>query len=98
MNSATLDVVNSPVEKMLFNTKEIWGILNLRSVGYYKIKHGVLQQSLSKYFRFESAYVLCELLNKFVNTLKKEKEESDDKFFLVGQRLWKEKNMSDKRY
>ena len=56
------------------------GILDLRLIGYYKIKQGILQQNLSKYYRFESAEVLCEQFNKFINTLKKEKEEVKDKY------------------
>ena len=32
---------------------EALGILDLRSLGYYKIKQGKLQQNLSKYYRFE---------------------------------------------
>ena len=46
----------------------------MRSLGYYKIKHGILQQNLSRYYRFEEAEKLCEYFNKFVNTLKREKE------------------------
>ena len=56
------------------------GILDLRSIGYYNIKHGILQLNLSKYYRFESADILCEHFNKFINTLKKEKEEMKDKY------------------
>ena len=51
------------------------GILDLRSLGYYKIKKGILQQNLSKYYRFKSADTLCEIFNKFKNTLKKERKE-----------------------
>ena len=51
------------------------GILDLRSLGYYKIKKGILQQNLSKYYRFKRADIQCELLNKFINTLKKERQE-----------------------
>ena len=47
----------------------------MRSLGYYKIKQGILQQKLSKYYRFEKAEKLCEYLNKFVNILKKEREQ-----------------------
>ena len=50
------------------------GILNLRLIGYYKIKQGVLQQNLSKYNRFKSADTLCEQFNKIVNTLKRRKK------------------------
>ena len=44
-NMATLDVTNNTLDTVIFNPKEILGILNLRSVGYYKIRQGVLQQS-----------------------------------------------------
>ena len=57
------------------------GILDLRALGYYKIKQGILQQNLSKYYRFELADVLCEQFNKFINTLKKErKDETQEKY------------------
>ena len=45
------------------------GIVDLRSLGYYKIKQGILQQNLSKYYRFERADRLCECFNIFVNML-----------------------------
>ena len=44
-------------------------------MGYYKIKQGILQQNVSKYYRFEKAERLCKCFNKFVNTLKKEREQ-----------------------
>ena len=52
------------------------GIVDLRSLGYYNFKEGILQQNLSRYFRFERAEKLCEYFNNLVNTLKKEREES----------------------
>ena len=55
------------------------GILDLRSIRYYKIKQGILLQNLSTYYRFESTDILCEQFNKLINTLKKEKEETKDK-------------------
>ena len=51
------------------------GIIDMRSLGYYKIKQGILQQNLSRYYRFEKAEKLCEYFNKFVNTLQKEREQ-----------------------
>ena len=47
------------------------GIVDLRLLGYYKIKQGILQQILSKYYRFERADTLCGYFNKFVNALKR---------------------------
>ena len=53
-NHASLDVVNNAQETVIFDPNQILGILDLRSLGYYKIKHGVLLQNLSKYYHFES--------------------------------------------
>ena len=50
---ATLDVSNSSLETLIFNPREIIDILDLISVGYYKIKQGILKQNLSKYYRFK---------------------------------------------
>ena len=48
-NLAILDVTNSSLDTVIFNPKEVLGILDLRSLGYYKRKQGILQQNLSKY-------------------------------------------------
>ena len=58
------------------------GIIDLGLLGYYKIKQGILQQNLSKYYRFEKAEKFCEYFNKFGNTLKKEREQKlpEDKY------------------
>ena len=50
------------------------GILDLRSLGYYKLRQGVLQQILSKCYHFESADRLCEEFNTLVLELKKGKK------------------------
>ena len=34
-----------------------------------------MQQNLSRYYRFEKAEKLCEYFNKFVNTLKQDREQ-----------------------
>ena len=68
-NKATLDITNKGTNTMIFEPEEMIGIINLRSLGYYKIKQGILQQNLSRYYRFERAERLCEYLNNFVNTL-----------------------------
>ena len=77
---ATLDVAYNSLGMVILDPKEMLGILDLRSVGYYKIKQGILLPNLSRYYRFESADILCEQFNKFVNTLKKEKEETKEKY------------------
>ena len=59
-NTAILDVMNSSLEILILTPKEALGILDLRPLGYYMIKLGVLQQNLSKYYEFESAEKLCD--------------------------------------
>ena len=52
------------------------GIVDIRSLGYYKIKQGILQQNSSRYYGFEEAGNLCEYFNKFIDTLKKDREQT----------------------
>ena len=54
-NRAMFKVTNSTHETMTFDPKEMLGIVDSRSLGYYKIKQGVLQQNLSCMYHFESA-------------------------------------------
>ena len=74
-NKAILDIVNKGTETMIFKPEEMIGVIDLRSLGYYKIKQGILQQNLSRYYKFEKAEKLCKYFNKFVNKLKKEREQ-----------------------
>ena len=50
---AMLDITNNTRETIVFDKKTSIGILDLRSLGYYKIKQGVLEQNLDKYYQFE---------------------------------------------
>ena len=72
-NKAVLDIKNTGKETMFLKPKEMIEIVDIRFLGYYKIKQGILQQNLNRYYRFEEATKLCEYLNKFVDTLKKER-------------------------
>ena len=67
---------------MIFKPEEMIGFIDLRSLGYYKIKQRILQQNMSRYYKFEKADKLCEYFNKFVNTLMKEREQksSEDRY------------------
>ena len=79
-NRVTLNVTNNTQEVVTFDPKEMIGVLDLRCLGYYKIRQGVPQQNLNKYYHFETADAVCNQFNKFVNTLKKEKEQSKEKY------------------
>ena len=51
-NRALFKVTNNTHEMVTFDPKEILGIVDMRSLGYYKIKQGVLQQNLSCMYHF----------------------------------------------
>ena len=75
-SKAILDIKNTGKDTMILRPEEMTGIIDIRSLGYYKINQGILQQNWSKYYRFEKAEKLCEYFNKFVNTLKREREQT----------------------
>ena len=77
-NSAMLDIGNNGLDTIILKPDDMLEILDLRSLGFYKIKQCILPQNLRKYYRFE-ADTLCEYFNKFINTLKKEKEQEEAK-------------------
>ena len=74
-NKAILEIMNKEKDTMILRPGEMIGIIDMRSLGYYKIKEGILQQNLSRYYRFEKAEKLCEYFKKFTNTLQKEREQ-----------------------
>ena len=59
--------------------KEVLGVIDLRSLGYYKIKQGILLQNLSKNCIFEKAHTLCIQLDRFIDTIKKERQQEESK-------------------
>ena len=75
-NKEILDIKNTGKDTMILRPDEMIGIIDIRSLGYYKIKQGIFQQNLSKYYTFKKAEKLCEYFNKFVNTLKRERDQT----------------------
>ena len=75
-NRVTLKIINDTIESMTFDKTEMIGILDLRYLSYYKIKQDVLQQN----YHFESAEDICNQFNRFVILLKKEEENSKEKY------------------
>ena len=96
--SAMLDIANNDLDTIILKPEEMLGILDLKSLGYNKIKHGILQQNLSKYYRFEKADTICEYFNKFINTLKKEKEQEDTKEYYPWSNPSNERKYMTKKY
>ena len=74
-NKAILDIIDKGKDTMILRPEEMIGILDMRSLWYYKIKQSILQQNLSRYYRFKKAEKLCEYFNNFVNTMKKDREQ-----------------------
>ena len=96
-NKAVLDIKNAGKDTMILNPKEMIVIVDIRSLGYYKIKQGILQQNLSKYYRFDEAGKLCKYFNKFIDTFKRDREQTT----LIDKYPWlspddKRRNMTDR--
>ena len=51
------------------------GIVDLRSLGFYKIKQEVLQEHLGRHYHFELADDVCDQYNRFVNLMRKRRRE-----------------------
>ena len=59
-NAAMLDIANNGSGTIISEPDEMLGILDLRPLGYYKIKQGIVQQNVSKYYKFKRANTVCE--------------------------------------
>ena len=80
-NKSTLDITNNARETIIFDKKTSIGILDLRSLGYYKIKQGVLQQSLDKYYQFEEVDKICADFNRIMEGKRQEvKNDSKERY------------------
>ena len=76
--------MNNTQETVIFNPNQMLGILDLRSLGYYKIKQGVLQQNLSESYHLESVEKLYEEFNAIINERKKQEEKEVEKINIHG--------------
>ena len=58
-NKATLKITNNTNDMVTFDREDMIGILDIRSLGYYKDKQDVLQKHLSEHDHFELAEDVC---------------------------------------
>ena len=65
---------------MTFAKTEMIGVVDLRSLGFHKIKQEVLQEHLGKHYHFKLANDVCNQYNRFVNLMRKEEENSEGKY------------------
>ena len=94
-NKAILKITNKMHETITFDRMGMMGVLDLRSLGFYKIKQEVLQEHLSRHYHFKLADDVCDQYTRLVNLMRKEEENSEGKF------LWlddtdKRKHMTDR--
>ena len=73
-NKAVLKVTNKMHESVTFGKTKMMGIIDLKSLGFYKIKQEVLQEHLSRHYHFELADDVCNQYNRFVNLMRKKEE------------------------
>ena len=79
-HKAVLKITNKMCEAMTFGRTEMMGIVDLRSLGFYKIKQEVLQEHLGRHYHFKLADDVCHHYNRFMNLIRKEEENSEGKF------------------
>ena len=89
-NKAVLKVTNKTHESVTFGKTKMIGIIDLRSLGFYKVKQEVLQEHLGRYYHFELADDICDQYNRFVNLMRKEKEIQKVSFH--GWKTWMREN------
>ena len=95
-NKATLDITKSTRETIIFDKKTSIGILDLRLLGYYKIKQGVLQQNLNKYYQFEEIDKICADFNRLIEEKRQEEKNGSKERYPWLEDGDKRKYMTDK--
>ena len=78
-NKALLKITNKTCKAVTFGKTEMMGIVDLRSLGFYKIKQEILQEHLGRHYHFELADDVCNQYNRFVNLMRKEEENAEGK-------------------
>ena len=79
-NKTVLKITNKTDKIVTFGRTEMIGIIDLRSLGFYKIKQEVLQEDLGRHYHFELADEMCNQYNRSVNLMRKEEENSEGNF------------------
>ena len=83
-NMAMLDMINNNnSETLILNLREALGRLDLRSLGYHKIKQGLIQQKLSSFYQFKSADEVCMQFNNLINNFRKEQKLGTEEVSMV---------------
>ena len=70
--------------------------MDLRSSGYYKIKQGVLQQNLNKYYQFEEIDKICAEFNSIIEKQREEEKNNNEERYPWLDDADEKKYMTDK--
>ena len=76
-NKVVLKIKNKTHKTITFDITNMMGVLDLRSLGFYKIKQEVLQEHLSRHYHFELVDDVFDQYNRLVNLMRKEEEKSE---------------------
>ena len=79
-NKGVLKIKNKTHETVTFSKTNMMGVVDIRSLGFYKIKQEVLQEHLSRHYHFELADDVCDQYNRLINLMRKDEEKSEGKF------------------
>ena len=79
-NVGFLDMTNNSSEHLISHKNKSLGVLDLRSIGYYKVKQNNIQHHLELYYEFRSLQALYEEFNKLTNNLRSEEQKSTNPF------------------
>ena len=94
-NKVVLKITNKTHETVTFGWTEMIRVVDLRSLGFYKIKQEVLQEHLGRHYHFELADDIFNQYNRFVNLMRKEEGNSEGKFPWLED-TYERKHMTDR--
>ena len=94
-NVGLLDVTDIPSDQFIFNKNDSLGELDVRSIGYYKVKQSNIQHHLESYYECRPLQALCEEINKLTNTLRRQEQKATDPFPWLAE-VDKRRNLSDR--
>ena len=75
-----MKITNNTNDVGMFDRQDMIGFIDIRSLGYYKVKKDVLQKHLGERYHFELAENVCDQFNRFVNWLKREEENPKENY------------------
>ena len=67
-NIGLLDVANNSSEPLIFNKDNVLGVVDMKSIGYYKLKQSIIQHHLETCCHFKALQVLYKEFNKLTST------------------------------